>query len=285
MTDSLLQKTKALPRPENYFEGLDWRSEFLPRDVLCFSRTSQDHRTDGWEGISVKTGRYDQHARFVLLVALEGDGRVGIESEVCDLRVGEVILLKPLQIHYYVELPEEFCWLYVTFGLEQKLPEFPSGPRPFSVALNGQLENFFDLYEKEDAVNASSSLGKILGAVAQTAVRPNKAKLSEYGTLVVRVKEYVMGDLSGDLSLEKLAQIAELSESHLRAIFREETGVSLGHFVKSVRLVRATYLITEGVKLPEVAKQSGFKSLTSFTRAFRRMYDMTPSEFRGKKKR
>ena len=94
-----------------------------------------------------------------------------------------------------------------------------------------------------------------------------------------------MGALSGDLSLEKLAQIAELSESHLRAIFREETGVSLGHFVKSVRLVRATYLITEGVKLPEVAKQSAFKSLTSFTRAFRRMYDMTPSEFRGKKKR
>ncbi|MDE0861543.1 MAG: AraC family transcriptional regulator [Akkermansiaceae bacterium] len=285
MSDSFLQKTKILPRPENYFEGLDWRSEVLPRDVLCFARTSQDHRTDGWEGISAKAGRYDQHARYVLLVALAGDGRVGIESEVCDLRAGEVILLRPLQIHYYVELPEEFCWFYVTFGLDRELSEFPSGPRPFVTALSGQLEKFLDLYEKEDSLNASSSLGKIVGAVAQTAVRPNKAKLSEGGTLVARVKEYVMGDLSGDLSLEKLAKIAELSESHLRAIFREETGVSLGHFVKSVRLVQATYLITEGVELPEVAKQSGFKSLTSFTRAFRRMYNMTPSEFRGKKKR
>ena len=94
-----------------------------------------------------------------------------------------------------------------------------------------------------------------------------------------------MSHLSGDLALETLAKIAELSESHLRAIFREETGVSLGHFVKSGRLVRSTYLIDEGVDLPEVAKQSGFQSLTSFTRAFRRMYDMTPSDYRSKKKR
>ncbi|MDB4296329.1 AraC family transcriptional regulator [bacterium] len=285
MSDSLTKKAQNLSRPTNYFKGLDWGSEVLPREILCFSRTSQDHRTDGWEGISAKAGRYDQHSRYVLMVALEGNGRVGIESEVLDLRVGEAILLKPLQIHYYVELPENFCWLYVTFDLETELPNFAGGPRPLTEEIDGQLQQFFDSYEKAESLATSAQLGHLVQAVAALGVRTSKPKLTDEGTLVARVKEYVMSNLSGDLALETLAKIAQLSESHLRAIFREETGVSLGHFVKSVRLVRSTYLIDNGVELPEVAKQSGFQSLTSFTRAFRRMYDMTPSDYRSKKKR
>ncbi len=285
MSDFFIKQAQNLPRPKSYFEGLDWGSEVLPRDILCFSRTSQDHRTDGWEGISAKAGRYDQHSRYVLLVALKGDGRVGIESEVLDLRVGEAILLKPLQIHYYVELPENFCWFYVTFGLEGDLPDFPGGPRLLTKEIDTQFQEFFNSYEKEESLTASAQLGQLVLNVAKLEVRPSKAKLTDEGTLVAWVKEYVMSNLSGDLALETLARIADLSESHLRAIFREETGVSLGHFVKSVRLVRSTYLIDEGVDLPEVAKQSGFKSLTSFTRAFRRMYEMTPSDYRSKKKR
>ncbi|MDB4374153.1 AraC family transcriptional regulator, partial [Akkermansiaceae bacterium] len=131
--------------------------------------------------------------------------------------------------------------------------------------------DFFDSYEKAESLAASAQLGHLVQAVAALGVRTSKPKLTDEGTLVARVKEYVMSNLSGDLALETLAKIAQLSESHLRAIFREETGVSLGHFVKSVRLVRSTYLIDNGVELPEVAKQSGFQSLTSFTRAFRRM--------------
>ena len=72
-----------------------------------------------------------------------------------------------------------------------------------------------------------------------------------------------------------------VSESYLRAIFREGAGVSLGNFVRSVRLVQATYLLEEDqLDLGAIAETTGFGSLTSFTRAFRRMYDMTPSSYR-----
>jgi len=90
-----------------------------------------------------------------------------------------------------------------------------------------------------------------------------------------------MANLEGDLANPILAQEMKVSESYLRAVFREETGVSLGHFVRSARLVRAAYLFDEGEKgVSDVADECGFQSVTSFTRAFRRMYEMTPSEYR-----
>ena len=82
-----LARVRALPEPENYFEGIDWDSLCLPRNILCFSRQVEGGEGRDWSGISTSTGRYDQHSRFVLLLALEGAGRVGVEREVWPSRV------------------------------------------------------------------------------------------------------------------------------------------------------------------------------------------------------
>jgi AraC-like DNA-binding protein len=195
----LIETARNLLQPDDYFSGLDWGGEILPREIVSFCRMAQDHRTSGWDGISAKAGRYDQHSRYVLLISLEGDGSMGVETNTRQIHEGEAHLLFPHQIHYYIDLPEKFTWLYVTF----------------------------------------------------------------------------------DLELPALSTVMGVSESYLRAVFRDGAGVSLGNFVRSVRLVRATYLLEQGVlDLGVIAERTGFGSLTSFTRAFRRMYEMTPSSYR-----
>jgi AraC-like DNA-binding protein len=98
---------------------------------------------------------------------------------------------------------------------------------------------------------------------------------------VAQIKKYVMENLEGDLAMPALSKAMGVSESYLRAVFRDGAGVSLGNFVRSVRLVRATYLLEQGeLDLGVIAERTGFGSLTSFTRAFRRMYEMTPSSYR-----
>ena len=114
-----LARVRALPEPENYFEGIDWDSLCLPRNILCFSRQVEGGEGRDWSGISTSTGRYDQHSRFVLLLALEGAGRVGVEREVWPFAGGDGILMFPHQVHYYMDLAERFCWLFVTFELDR----------------------------------------------------------------------------------------------------------------------------------------------------------------------
>ena len=110
-------------------------------------------------------------------------------------------------------------------------------------------------------------------------------KVINEGDLVVKVKNHVMSHLEGDLALPVLANAMGVSESYLRAVFRDETGVSVGNFVRSVRLVRETHLLErQNHDLGDVARMAGFASLTSFTRAFRRMYDLTPSAYRKRSK-
>lgn len=275
----MINQARQLSEPSDYFKGLDWGEEILPREVLAFCRTSQDHRTTGWEGISAKAGRYDQHSRYVFIIALEGEGLLGAESAVWKLMPGKAALLKPYTIHYYVDLPDKFTWLYLTFDLDQDLED---GVRPVSVELEVQIEDFLAKYQSQMALPASSVLGEILGEF-QKGKRQEIVHPSGDDNFIGKVKEYIMANLDQDLSIPVIAEKVDVSESYLRAQFRENAGVSLGHFVRSLRLVRSTYLMQEeGNDLAEVAKKSGFNSLTSFTRAFRRMYDMTPSSFRGK---
>jgi AraC-like DNA-binding protein len=285
--EDLIKKAHQLGQPKDYFHGLDWGREILPREIVSFCRVAQDHRTSGWDGISAKAGRYDQHARYVLLIALEGSGRMGVETDVREVREGETLLLFPHQIHYYVELPQKFSWLYITFVLEgeprQALECWRDGGRIVSARAEGMLNEFLEIYENGDGLGASIKLGNTLTELGQG--KAAGGKVTSDGDLVARIKKHVVGNLEGDLAMPALSKAMGVSESYLRAVFRDEAGVSLGNFVRSVRLVQSTYLLEQGQDdLGVIAEKTGFGSLTSFTRAFRRMYEMTPSSYRKRRR-
>ncbi len=285
MLDSreLIEVAHRLDRPKDYFRGLDWEDEILPREIVAFCRREQDHRTSGWDGISARAGRYDQHSRYVLLVALEGSGNMGVETECHRINEGEAHLLFPHQIHYYIDLPEKFTWLYITFDLEgsarQVLELWRSGGRRLNEVGRERLAEFLARFREGRGLDASIALGRVFEAMETAEPAENIAVPDD--DLVARVKKYVMENLDGDLAMPALSRKMGVSESYLRAIFREGAGVSLGNFVRSVRLVQATYLLEEDqLDLGAIAEKTGFGSLTSFTRAFRRMYEMTPSFYR-----
>ena len=282
-TEQLIDVAHGLGQPKDYFSGLDWGGEILPREIVSFCRMAQDHRTSGWDGISAKAGRYDQHSRYVFLVALEGSGSMGVETKTRQICEGEAHLLFPHQIHYYVDLPEHFSWLYVTFELEgsarQILELWRSGGRKLDTRAKQQLLKFLAEYEKGSGLGASIALGKVFEVMESA--EPARNVVEPDADLVAQIKKHVMENLEGDLAMPALSKAMGVSESYLRAVFRDGAGVSLGNFVRSVRLVRATYLLEQGeLDLGVIAEKTGFGSLTSFTRAFRRMYDMTPSSYR-----
>lgn len=282
-TSQLTAIAQSLGRPRDYFSGLDWEDEILPREIVAFCRRAQDHRTSGWDGISARAGRYDQHSRYVFLVALEGSGSMGVETGTRQINEGDAHLLFPHQIHYYIDLPEKFTWLYVTFDLEgparQVLELWRNGGRRLNAQGREWLEKFLACFQADQGLEGSIALGKVFEAMETAASSENKANPD--GDLVARVKRHIMDNLEGDLAMPALSREMGVSESYLRAIFREGAGVSLGNFVRSVRLVQATYLLEEDqLDLGDIAEKTGFGSLTSFTRAFRRMYEMTPSFYR-----
>ena len=62
--------------------------------------------------------------------------------------------------------------------------------------------------------------------------------------------------------------------------FKAVTGYSLHQYISQKRLLRAGELIRSGVPAMKAAEQVGFSEYSTFLRAFRNMFHMTPKAFR-----
>ncbi len=83
-----------------------------------------------------------------------------------------------------------------------------------------------------------------------------------------------------ELDNETIAEAIGLSANYLTNLFQEHLGFSLHTYVINLKIEKAKRLmITEHVNITEAAARSGFSSIHVFSKTFKRMVGMTPSEF------
>jgi transcriptional regulator GlxA family with amidase domain len=95
--------------------------------------------------------------------------------------------------------------------------------------------------------------------------------------------EWIAEDPTRDLSIPALADHVAMSERNFGRQFKAQTGVTPSDFVEAVRLDRAKMLLeTADWPLARVAERSGFGSLSTMIRAFRRRLGLTPELYRAR---
>ena len=93
--------------------------------------------------------------------------------------------------------------------------------------------------------------------------------------------EYLAENLTRDVSLAEMAGVAGLSEFHFSRKFRAEFGCPPHRWLIEERVKLAGDLVKRrGLSLKEVAFRAGFADQSHMTRLFRRLYGMTPAEYR-----
>ena len=93
--------------------------------------------------------------------------------------------------------------------------------------------------------------------------------------------EYVEENLNQKITLEETARQFLISESTLSKTFRTRLNTSFYQFVKQRRLIAAKELLAQTDALSEIPEQVGFSDYSSFYRAFKKEYEMTPSQYRS----
>ena len=78
--------------------------------------------------------------------------------------------------------------------------------------------------------------------------------------------------------VEQAAQIASCSSYHFQRIFSFLAGVSLAQYLRRRRLTLAAFALQEGRPVLEVALDYGYESPEAFTRAFKSLHGIAPSE-------
>jgi AraC family transcriptional regulator len=93
---------------------------------------------------------------------------------------------------------------------------------------------------------------------------------------------YIESHLSGELSLEVIAEAVRVSRFHLCRAFAVSTGSSLAGYVRGRRLSEAARALAEGAPdILAVALDWGYGSHEAFTRAFRQHFGLPPEQLRA----
>ena len=103
---------------------------------------------------------------------------------------------------------------------------------------------------------------------------------AEKPELMEQIMAYVEAHLSEKITLTDIAKRFWVSQSTISQTFRQKMGVSFYRCVTQRRLIAAKAMILEGMMLEEVGQLVGFTDYSTFYRAFKQEYGISPRQFR-----
>ncbi|MET4562839.1 AraC family transcriptional regulator [Lysinibacillus parviboronicapiens] len=103
----------------------------------------------------------------------------------------------------------------------------------------------------------------------------------EYSRATQRTIAYMEEHLSEEIQLVSLPKIVGYSRFHLSRIFKLETGLTIGEYIRVRRLATAaSYLLYSDESILTIAFELQFQSQEAFTRAFKDVYKLPPGKYR-----
>ncbi len=152
--------------------------------------------------------------------------------------------------------------------------------------MNGGI-NYSFLYRKDylKEVQDSSSYEEIgnwwLGKITDIAkcMADRKKNLAE--DLTVKAIGYMNDNYRKDISLETVSREVNINPYYFSKKFKEETGVNFIDYLTDIRIKKAKELLEDdSLSIKEICSLSGYSDPNYFSRIFKKVENITPSEFR-----
>jgi AraC-like DNA-binding protein len=269
-----------------YYAGSSTFSFALPENIILFNRTNSGQLV----------GPTSYHHRYVMMLNYGGEMSVVVDNFIFVCSPGRAMLIFPNQFHHYiVNANKDIAWLFITFELhdEDLLKPLRNMPVPFAPA-NNYINLLVDLYatpssggkplDNEVTLLTSLVLHQLVSSAPSVVEGGQNAGAGQSGdNFIHQINNWIYSNLDQNFTIKDIAEKFSLSESHLRSVYRKKVGLSLGVYIKHMKVRKSLWLMkTSDVKLSEIAAACGYGSLVAFTYAFRRAIGESPGEYRRK---
>lgn len=149
------------------------------------------------------------------------------------------------------------------------------------------IESFKDMNDLLHASSYMETNGIILQLLSRF-LAADEFKFGKENVIPSKISQsinHIQTHLDHNLTVADLAAAANLSNDHFSSIFAEHVGERPIAYIQSRRIERAQFLIsTTDLSLTEIAEQTGFDTLSYFSRVFRKITGQSPSAYKGNRK-
>lgn len=232
---------------------------------------------------------------YIIHLVVDGIGQFQINGHEYFLKKGDFFLIRPSDFAYY-EADEKRPWVYYWLGFEgtnvdDALAELGMDESFFV----GQINHLDDAINKFDAivqnnllkldndVTVQSKLLELLNLflVNNSIERKIERQKMRYSYSFLSYVKYNYSDTN--MTISQLGEIFGLNSSYFTQVIKEEIGVTPSHYIWQYRMEKsAVFLIKSDQSIREISEAVGYDNQLSFSRAFKKFYEISPSEYRKK---
>ena len=194
------------------------------------------------------------------------------------LGAGEILFVEKGSSYFIREVEPGYSYV-VNFESDARFPHsICKLPFPAGFDISPLAEKMYRCWQKEDTYGA---LAALYGLLAKT-VAPSTHTSARETRLLEPVVAYLTANLTDpELSLEALPGLAGVSDAYLRRIFKKQYGTGPAGFVIRRRIALAKQLLVSGENytVAQVAAMSGFKDPLYFSRCFKKLLGLSPTQY------
>ena len=148
---------------------------------------------------------------------------------------------------------------------------------------------FRELYESASYADHTVLQLKVLELLLLLERIPQESGMDSYYSaeqtlLAHHLRDHLLTNREGYVSLAQVAAEHEMSVSHLQKLFKQVYGVPVYRYIKEYRLEQAAVELVRSRKpITEIAQHAGYDNASKFSESFKKRYGKTPSRYRADK--
>lgn len=229
--------------------------------------------------------------RSSLLYIINGEYRYETPDCVFLAKPGDTVYLPQGASYSYKILSSESSVMQVEYILEEKndteTKSITFSKDPILIRENSnEIKLLFEevlLYFSTDKLNTVLKIYDLI-CLCRNLILNEKHNNVEYKK-IVPVIQYIERHLTDKIYLNKLAQIANMSESHLRRLFSKNLGMSPIKYKNSILIKCAcNMLLHENMNVSETANALCFADVYTFSQFFKKEKGISPKKYVASKK-
>ena len=234
---------------------------------------------------------------FLFHYVISGKGRLHTNDIYYPIHAGQGFLLCPGQSStYFADEQDPWTYVWIEFdglraresvtlaGLSENQPVYT----PDRKENGSHIENLLMHIVDHPEYSPTRLIGHALIFLDEL-IQTSKTKIANTGTKKLRdfyIKEaiaYIDANYQYDISIQDISDACGLNRSYFGRLFKETMSLSPQQFLIQYRMTKAAQLL-KGSRIPvaEVGIAVGYENQLHFSRAFKSVFDISPSEYRKK---